>query len=158
MSTQPHSEPTSNSRRYLTDAQRQAIVAEVAAGNTQAAVAQRFKVHVNTVNTIIRAVRKSAKEGTFRGQSWKNKLYETMVPNSVNAIERSINDLDDIHKAAGTAMAHLKAVGVVRDESSVTVNIFANTQDLPRDWYSRMQPIEESDAPVIDITPEESSG
>lgn len=147
---------TESRPRFLSDVDRQAIVAEVAKGYSQQEVAQRFNVHRNTVNSLVRAVKKSAQSGTFtRAADWKRELYETMVPQSVEALRLSITDKHDVHKAAGTAMQHLKAVGVVASEASgSTVNIYVNTQDLPQDWHSRARFIDEGDAPEMrNITP-----
>lgn len=130
----------------LSEGQRRAIVAEVATGRRQKDVAQQFGVHPHTVQSLVQSVREIPNNPLNSG--WRQELYEKIVPESVSAIRRSVNDTNDIHKAAGTAMAHLKAVGVVKEDSAVQVNIFTNVQDLPADWRDKFITIESTDTPT----------
>src|SRR5689334_18775942 len=134
-------EPTLKKSRYLTEIQRRSIIAEVASGKSQESVAQAFGVHVNTVGRLAREVRKGSKTLAQSGE-WRKTLYETMIPESVSAVRSSINDSEDVHKAATTAMQHLKAVGVVQGDVTVT-NIVINVHDMPANWRDKFSFSEE---------------
>jgi len=132
---QPESKPErKKGGPKLTEAERRAIVAEVATGKRQVAVAKQFNVSPNTVWSLVKSVR-STVNGSALTADWRRKLTETLPAKSVDAIERSIGDVDDPHKAASTAIAHLKGIGVLASENQTNVNVFVNQiANLPADW------------------------
>lgn len=145
MSTVPDLVDSTTTRKKsgpkLTEGQRRAIVAEVALGHSQIAVAQQFGVSPNTVGTLVKSVRQS--QSSALSTSWRSKLTDALPTHSVDAIERSVLDTGDVHKAATTAIAHLKGIGVLAADQSSTVNVFVNqVVNLPQDWQSRYLSVE----------------
>ena len=68
-------------------------------------------------------------------KSWRKKLTDELPAKSVDAIERSVIDGEDVHRAATTAIAHLKGIGVLAgDTQAASVNVFiASAGSLPVD-------------------------
>ena len=117
----------------LTDGQRHLIVAAVLAGESQASVAKRFGVHHNTVYTLCKSVKGAENPG--EPSNWREKLTQTLPAKSVQALELSITDTTDVHKAASSAIAHLKGIGALQQEGGGQVNVFVQmVSGLPADW------------------------
>jgi hypothetical protein len=123
--------------------------------------ANHFNLNRNTVSRLINSVREVSNSSL--SASWRSKLTETMPQLSVDAMERSITDLNDPHRAANTAIQHLKGIGALQTEGSSTVNVFvANIGQLPANWREEYQ-LSDADTTtysnkdadsVIDVTPE----
>ena len=127
-------EPTKSSPESgprLTEGQRHLIVNAVLNGERQTAVAKRFNVHPNTVNRLLKSVRNTPQSGL--SSAWREKLTNELPAKSVNAIELSILDTVDVHKAASTAIAHLKGIGALQGDQA-TINVMVNAiSSLPPD-------------------------
>lgn len=149
MSTTPTNEIRNGSQRRLSEAEKQSIVAAVATGKSQTQVAIEFGVHRNTVWALCQPVKEIANSPLNPG--WRSKLNETLPQLSVDAIERSVKDTDDVHKAAGTAIQHLKGIGVLASENSSQVNVFVQQiQGLPADWQASYFGMDDTPSPVVD--------
>ncbi len=123
-----------SSQRRLSEPEKREIVAAIASGDSQVAVAQRFNVHINTINRLIVSVRRGVKDSVLSASTWRSRLTDTLPTHSVDAIERSVKDLADPHKAASTAIAHLKGIGALQSESNQQVNVFfSQINNLPDD-------------------------
>ncbi len=127
-------EPTKHSPESgprLTEGQRHLIVNAVLNGERQVDVAKRFGVHPNTVNRLLKSVRKEPESQL--SSAWREKLTNELPAKSVNAIELSILDTVDVHKAASTAIAHLKGIGALQGDQAI-VNVMVNAiSSLPPD-------------------------
>lgn len=131
----PDTQPNTHNR--LNEAQRRAIVARYMVLGSIGQTAQEFGVHRNTVSTLVNSVRNV--ENSPLSADWRKKLTDTLPNLSVDAIERSISDLEDPHKAASTALAHLKGIGALQGEGT-TVNVFVGSisnmpADLAEDYF-----------------------
>ena len=73
------------------------------------------------------------------------------MPNYVRAVERSVNDTDDVHRAANTATTVLKGLGHLQNDG---VNVQVNTflASLPDDMRARLI----STPQVVENTSEET--
>ena len=68
--------------------------------------------------------------------AWRQKLTEQLPAKAVDAIERSVSDDRDVHKAAGTGIALLKGLRIL-DSDAPTTNVFLTSINaLPVDWQS----------------------
>ena len=128
----------SNTKR-LTPAQRTAIVAAVAQGQTIGQVAQQFGVHRNSVSILVNAVRKQVPNSVIALQ---RETVQTVVQHISNgardAIQRSVNDLQDVHKAATTGLSWLKGTGELAGDGGSTLNVFfSQVNNLPADWQAK---------------------
>ena len=143
MSTTPSpATPHNKGGPRLTEGQRRLIVAAVLAGERQSVVAKRFGVHHNTVYTLCKSVKGCGIPG--EPSDWRQKLTSELPAKSVKAIELSLNDTVDVHKAASTALAHLKGIGALNSDSGANVSIFvANVGTLPPDWQTDYFQVEE---------------
>lgn len=140
----------------LPESTRRAIVAAVAANGSIINTAKEFGVHRNTVASLVKSVRHVA--GSPLDKSWRAKLYEQMPAASVAALERSINDTVDIHKAAATGVAHLKGIGVLNADTQQlgSVNVFlTQINALPADLKAAYldDDVLSTDSHVIPVAP-----
>ncbi len=135
--------------KRLTEAQKRAIVASVAVKGSMQLVAQEFGVHRNTVAQLVNSVRQNVKVSELSG--WRDKLTNELPAQSVDAIQRSINDLGDPHKAASTALSHLKGIGALQGDQAI-VNVMVNAiSSLPPDLagdYLEVEPTTTCGNPV----------
>ncbi len=129
----PVAEHTPNSRSKLDEPTRRAIAARVAQIGSITQTAKEFHVHINTVSRIWNSVKKVRNEAVDSLATWRTKLDTK----SFEAVERSVDDTDEVHKAATTGLGWLKGVGVLAGENQSTVNVFVNqVLNLPADWRS----------------------
>lgn len=151
----PETRDTQKFGKRLTEEQKRAIVAAVAVNGSIQQVAQQFGVNRNTVAKLVKGVRENVKESAF-SSGWRQKLTEELPAKSVRALELSITDTEDVHKAAATGIAHLKGIGVLQNEGATSINVLINqVNGLPADWQERYvsldsQPI---DTPQVVNTP-----
>lgn len=138
--------PRRSSQRRLSEAEKQSIVAYVAQGHTQQQAAKQFNCHPNTVGTLLKPIKEVPNSPLNTG--WRSKLVETLPQLSVDAIERSIKDDQDVHKAATTALSHLKGIGALAQEGATNVNVFIQqVANLPQDWQREYFTIEAENGP-----------
>lgn len=150
-SIEPNAQLKSGNRGNRLDSKtKTAIVAQVIAGATQASVAQAVGVHRNTVNALVRDVMEKAPEAAQL--DWRKKLSETIPAKAVSAIERSVEDLEDIHKAAGTGVQVLKGLGHLAGEGNTTniITVMQQIHALPPDL--RACYLSNDDAKTIDVS------
>lgn len=133
----------------LSPRQRQQAVAQVLAGATQASVAQAYDVHPNSINRLVKSVMDGAADPAKL--DWRKRLSETLPTKAVDAIERSVDDIEDVHKAASTGLSVLKGLGHLAGEGNATnVNVLVATiNSLPADIRECYLSND-----VIDITPD----
>ena len=99
----------------LPDKIRLAIVADRMSGRSVADIANAYGVHRNTVSVICNATNDVPERAEFR-----ERFAE--LPNlCVDAIIASVSDRKDVHRAAGTAQAHLKGIGVYGQDTSISI-------------------------------------
>lgn len=118
----------------ISEPHKRAILAAVVSGSTQVDAAKQFGVHPNTVSAIVKSVR--AVQNASVGD-WRRKLVDELPAKSVAAIERSVSDQEDVHRAANTALAHLKGIGVLAPDagSGASVQVFVGqVSGLPAAW------------------------
>lgn len=121
-----------SSKRY-TEAQKRAMVGAVMAGESIISVSKRFGMNRTLLGQLVRSVK--AVPGSALNADWRKKLNADLPSQSVDAIERSVTDLNDVHKAAATAVAHLKGIGVFASEATTQVSVLVSgVQNLPADW------------------------
>lgn len=152
----PQSRP-SNTKR-LTPAQRTAIVAQVASGQTNIAVAQQFGVHVNSVSRLVSAVRQQVKDTVLDRESRQapqvKALAQVISDDAKLAIHASVQDRDDVHKAAGTGLSWLKGTGELAGDNQVNVFIGA-LREMPADVRDEYLSIDATDATATVVTPQD---
>lgn len=138
-----------SSQRRLTDAERHAIVAMWSKDGSITRVANHFNVHRNTVSDLVKQVRSVQNSGS--PSDWRKKLTDELPNQSVAAIERSIQDTEDVHKAASTAIAHLKGIGALQGDSGATVNVFVGSiANMPADLAGEYFEVEATRVPEED--------
>lgn len=116
--------------KRLTNAQRTAIVAEVASGKTNAQVAKDFNVHVNTVSILVNRIRKAVPQMNGPAQ-WR----ERVVLKSQDAIDAGVDCNDDPYKRGTLAVAVMRGLGEFAGDHQV--NVFVNAVgSLPADLRS----------------------
>ena len=119
----------------LTERQKREAIAWVAQGETKASVAKRLNCHVNTVSRLCTGVeglpnkRISASLESYR---------EKLDVKSYDAVEASLDDREDVHKAAVTGLTWLKGVGVLQGDNQVNVTVQALIAAVPADWQEEM--------------------
>lgn len=119
--------------KRLTEAQKRAVIAAVASGETRIDVATRFGLNRNTVSDLCKSIEHI--DGSDLSTGWRSRLGDELCADSVNAIKASITDRLDVHKAASTATAHLKGVGVYASEANTQVSVLVQgVAGLPKDW------------------------
>lgn len=152
---QPETKPRKrSSQRRLSEPEKRSIIAAVAQGVTQQQVAKDFNCHPNTVNTLVKSVKEV--ENSPLSTGWRSKLTETLPQLSVDAIEKSLKDDQDVHKAASTALSHLKGIGVLAQDGGSNVNVFIQqVANLPADWQSEYFTVE-PDTPTSSVCVPES--
>lgn len=150
MSTNEPQATPSNKGVRITPASRAAIAAQVIAGATQTSVASQFGVHPNTVYNIVKDVRENGADPAQL--DWRKRLSETLPTKAVSAIERSIDDTEDVHKAANTGVQVLKGLGhLAGDQGATNVTVIVQAiQSLPADIRAMYL----SNDDVIEVTPE----
>jgi transposase-like protein len=102
----------------LTEEKKQEMIVAYASGMAINAIAKHYGVHRNSVRPIIQA----AKRGMQVSQDWREK-FNKLPELCVDAIERSVTDRNDVHKAASTAQTHFKGVGVYGADNSVSIKL-----------------------------------
>lgn len=117
----------------LTPQQRAAIAAQALGGASKTSIAQAFDVHRNTVHDIVRSVQQNGADPAQL--DWRKRLTDTLPSKSVDAIERSVGDLQDVHKAANTGLQVLKGLGhLANDAPSMNVAVvIQQINSLPAD-------------------------
>ena len=109
--------------RYLTELQRQAIIASVVSGQTQGDVAKQFGIHRNTVCALCKSVRRLVK----RGKPVALKAFvaldrDRMRSKAAVAVEAGLDHEDDPYKRGGLGVQVLKGLGDFAPEQSVNVS------------------------------------
>ena len=137
--------------RYLTSQQRAAIIAEAATGKTQAEIAERFGVHVNSVSRIVCDVRRNVPDTALDRSSAKTRELVARISDDAKlAIHASVQDREDVHKAAGTGLSWLKGTGELAGDGGVSVFV-THVSQLPADM--RAEYVSTDDALEIEATP-----
>jgi hypothetical protein len=127
---------TKDTQRRLSETEKRAIISLIAAGHTQRDVAERFKVHVNTVQRLCADVRKNAPESAL-SSDWRREMNDELPPMAVSALKRSLADTDDPHKAADTASKVMKGLGHWAGDSTTNVQV-AILNSIPPEWRDSM--------------------
>jgi transposase-like protein len=102
----------------LTEQKKQEMLAAYASGMTINAIAKHYGVHRNTVRPIVQA----AKRGMEVSQDWRER-FNKLPDLCVDAVERSVTDTKEVHKAASTAQTHLKGVGIYNQDRNVQIKL-----------------------------------
>ena len=139
----------------LTPASKSAIVAAAAQGITKTAIAQQFGVSRQTVHSVVSSFQAQVQDSQNPlSEGWRKTLTDSLPAKATQAIERSIDDMDNVHAAAGSGFKLLQGLGILGGEtSSQTINVFvANQASLPDDIRALLC----GTSDVIDVTPESS--
>ena len=149
---QVHAQSTPRSTyKRITPAQRAAICAEVASGKTIAQVAQDFGVHRNSISVLVNNVRKQVNSPALAThRATERNLALKISDDAKLAIHASVQDRDDVHKAAGTGLSWLKGTGELAGDGGVSVFV-AHVSQLPADM--RAEYVATDDALEIEATP-----
>jgi len=145
--------------KRITPAQRSAIVAEYASGKTIGQVAQQFGVHRNSVSVMVNNVRKQANSPALATHAVQTKALAQLISDEAKlAVQRSVQDLVDVHKAAGTGLSWLKGTGELNGDGT-TVNVFVGAiRELPADLRGEYLSIDEDivdvNATAVESTPQ----
>ncbi len=141
-------DPTKFTTSKLDEPTRRAIVAMVAQGATITNTAKYFNLHTNTVSRIWNSVKKLRNASVSTSmEDWRAKLDT----GSFTAIERSVGDTQDVHKAASTGLSWLKGVGVLAADSTTTVQVMLNSvSSLPADLAQDYIEIDATPSPSQD--------
>lgn len=123
-------------RSTLDEPTRRAIVARIAQGESITNTAKHFGIHMNTASRIWNSVKRVNNAGLESLEQWRLKLDQ----GSFKAIESSVTDTQDVHKAASTGLSWLKGVGVLAGDQGTQVNVFMGSianmpADLAGDYF-----------------------
>lgn len=110
-----------------------AIVSQVMAGASQASIAQDLGIHRNTVSRLVQDVAKLG--GDPSKLDWRKRLADDLPSKSVDAIERSVSDTEDVHRAASTGLSVLKGLGHLANDAPTTnvAIVIQQINSLPED-------------------------
>ena len=105
--------------RYLTELQRQAIIASVASGRSQISVAKDFGVHRNTVHALCVTVKPFVKRpDPSVSTAWRDRMRSKAVV----AVEAGLDCPDDAYKRGGLGVQALKGLGDFAPEQAINVS------------------------------------
>ena len=119
----------------LTELQKRAAIAWVAQGQQKGAIAEKLGCHVNTISRLCAGV---AGLPNRRISGSLESFREVIDVKSFSAIEASVDDREDVHRAAITGLSWLKGVGVLQGDNQVNVTVQAMIADIPPDWRDDM--------------------
>ncbi len=139
--------PPATAHKRITDKQKREIIAAVAQGEPKTAVAQRLNIHRNTVNAICRDVQGLPKQGVKHLEEWRS----TLDSGSFEAIEASVKDRTDPHRAATTGLNWLKGSGVLAPDNLGTGNVATVVSSIPEEWRSRYVSTPHEDQTPLDV-------
>ena len=155
MSAGLNATPSTTKRGPLLDSVKAAITTNVLSGASKTATAQQFGVSRQTVHAVVNRLRIEAEEAAKSAGSvldWRKRLSETLPGKAVDAIERSVGDTEDVHKAANTGVQVLKGLGHLAGEGNVT-NVAVIVQAinaLPPDI--REHYLSNDDTTIVDVS------
>jgi transposase-like protein len=152
----PHSAPTRKTRPRLDEATRRAIIARVVETESISGTAKEFGLHTNTVSRLWATVKKVRNAGLESLEDWRAKLDGK----SYKAVERSLDDPVEPHKAATTGLTWLKGSGVLQGDNQVNVTIQQMIGSIPEEWRAEMitTPQVSTSMPTTGCGPIESVG
>lgn len=133
-----HPENRPGSQRRLSEPEKQSIIAQVALGKSQTQAALDFGVHRNTVWALCQPVKDLP--GSPLDKTWRTRMTDELPALAVNAMQASMEDREDVHRAASTGIALLKGIGALASDNAttLTVSVFAGSvANLPADWQER---------------------
>jgi hypothetical protein len=108
---------------------QQSIIIAKAQGIRTKDIARQYGMSRATVFRIIEKLRKTNPEAGNRlsgGRPDLSELKQTLLVDSHTAIDRSVQDEDEVHKAAGTGLSYLRGIGEHSSgerPSDVSVNV-----------------------------------
>jgi hypothetical protein len=110
----------SGNNKRMSRLEHLAILAEVGSGKPQRQVAKQFGVSKQTVNALVKEVREAVTVDSLEP------VVSVISRDAKLAIQRSVNDLVDVHKAAATGLSWLKGTGELQPDGG-NVNVFSQT-------------------------------
>lgn len=125
----PHTERSKFGPK-LSEVQRLNAAAAVLAGHSKALVAKEFGVTQQAIHNLSKSL-------LIPGEIDIRSRLTALNATAATAIERSMLDTEDVHKAANTGVQHLKGMGVYAADAQVSVAIVNQVAALPEDWQSR---------------------
>ncbi len=137
--------------KQVTEQQKIEMIAAYAAGMPIGAIAKQYGFHRNTIRPIVHA----GTAGIQKSQDWRER-FNKLPDLCVDAIERSVRDTGDIHKAATTAQTHFKGIGVYGADNQVAINVsnWLNSRPPGCDEIEAMTAREQPECTVIEPAPE----
>lgn len=99
-------------------------------------VADKYGVNRSTIWRVKKAFVSSQPDSVL-SEDWRTKLHNALPVKAVTAIERSLDDEDDVHKAASTGVNVLKGLGHLQGEG-VNVTIQQMLGAIPEEWRGEM--------------------
>ena len=140
---------------HISQQTKATIAAASALGLTQVQIAQQVGVHPNSVKRVQADIRIGLSDAAGLAKApvgdWRRKLTEQLPKHATDAIEKSLKDDNDVHKAAGTGLALLKGLRVL-DSDSVTNNVTVYIESI-RSMPADMRELLMCTGDVIDVTP-----
>tara|TARA_R100001530_G_scaffold133079_1_gene106066 strand:+ start:547 stop:1023 length:477 start_codon:yes stop_codon:yes gene_type:complete len=145
-------------------AKQEAIVIAKASGVSTKDCAKAYQVSESTVDRIVRNLKKvnpMAAEHVSTAHSLPSleKLKASLLVNSHVAIDRSVRDTGEVHKAASTGLAYLKGIGEHSSgERTADVNVNVLVANVPAGFDELMQRHNMADDDVTDAQAVDSTG
>lgn len=119
---------------WTSPATKEAILLAKASGTHVSTICRTFKVSPATVYRITRSVKQKndlARQYLVSPQTDLSQLKEKMLHKSHVAIDRSLDDTQEPHKAASTGLAYLRGVGEHGGERKAEVNVQVLIANVP---------------------------
>lgn len=143
---------------------QQAIILGKVAGSTSADLATTYNVSKSTVDRILRQFKRNRPHASERlpGSDPRpvlEKLKQSLLVDSHVAIDRSVRDTGEVHKAASTGLAYLKGIGEHSSgERPADVNVNVLVANVPAGFDELMQRHNMADDDVTDAQVVDSTG
>lgn len=116
----------------LPASKKQAILSDLLAGTPQVQAAEKHGVHIATISRIWKRFRQAGSEA-FSANPSIDKLKQSIIEPGFAAILRSLRDMtpSGSHKAAATAIAALKGIGIFQPDAP---NLSLHFSQPPTSW------------------------
>lgn len=130
----PHASPLSRNSYHLTSDERAAIGARLLAGYTKTKIAKELNLARSTVLKVAKRLQVDKSNGAELDIRARLQNLNSVA---ADAIQASMQDREDVHKAAVTSIQHLKGMGVYASDNNVSANVIVQVAALPEDWRDR---------------------
>ena len=138
----------------LPDSVKQAIIADSIAGVRRDEIATKYNVHPTSISRWVSKFKAVIPKGVQATSSVEH-LKQSLIDPSFQALKRSLADASSSgsHKAAATAIACLKGIGVFAPDVQSNLTLLAGS--VPADWRAMLpaRPVQALPAAPADLAP-----